>query len=369
MIWVNSWFDPGRESEAADTLMSQGADVLTHHTDSTAAVQAAEAKKVYAIAYHSDMSKYGPNAHLTAVTHQWGAYYTKVVQTAIDGKWKPDNVWGGIKDGMIKMAPFNTVVPQGHAGPRQQDRGRHRRRQVPSVHRPDQGQRRQGAPRRRQGDHRRRPVEDGLLRRRRAGQAAEIALLAHARAACPPMSLPTSYLFVPGDRPDRFAKAVAAGAGAVIIDLEDAVAPEAKPAAREHIRAWCQAQPGAGRAFWCASTTRRVHGLMTTSNWCSHVELRARRCCPRPSAPPTSRAAWRSCRATASSCRSSRPRVACSPWTRSLRAPGVQRLAFGTLDYAVEVDLSGDERGLLYPACRMALASKVAGISARRSPE
>ncbi len=111
VIWVNSWFDPGRESEAANTLVSQGADVLTHHTDSTAAVQTAEAKKVYAIAYHSDMSKYGPNAQLTAVTHHWGDYYTRVAQSVIDGKWQQDNVWGGIKDGMIKMAPFNKVVP------------------------------------------------------------------------------------------------------------------------------------------------------------------------------------------------------------------------------------------------------------------
>jgi simple sugar transport system substrate-binding protein len=112
VIWVNSWFDPGRESEAANTLISQGADVLTHHTDSTAAVQAAEAKKVYAVGYHSDMSKYGPNAQLTAVTHQWGDYYTKVAQSQLDGKWKQGNVWGGIKEGMIKMAPFNKVVPQ-----------------------------------------------------------------------------------------------------------------------------------------------------------------------------------------------------------------------------------------------------------------
>jgi simple sugar transport system substrate-binding protein len=111
VVWVNSWYDPGRESEAANTLISQGADVLTHHTDSTAAVQAAEAKKVYAIAYHSDMSKYGPNAQLTAVTHHWGDYYTKVAQSVIDGKWQQDNVWGGIKDGMIKLAPFNKVVP------------------------------------------------------------------------------------------------------------------------------------------------------------------------------------------------------------------------------------------------------------------
>jgi simple sugar transport system substrate-binding protein len=112
VIWVNSWYDPGREREAADTLIAQGADVVTHHTDSTAAVQAAEAKKVYAVAYHSDMSKYGPNAQLTAVTHQWGAYYTKAVSDAMAGKWKPGNVWGGLKEGMIKMAPFNPVVPK-----------------------------------------------------------------------------------------------------------------------------------------------------------------------------------------------------------------------------------------------------------------
>jgi basic membrane protein A len=112
VIWVSSWYDPGRESEAANTLISQGADVLTHHTDSTAVVQAAEAKKVYAVAYHSDMSKYAPHAQLTAVTHQWGAYYTRVVEAAVAGKWKPDNVWGGIREGMIRMAPFNAVVPK-----------------------------------------------------------------------------------------------------------------------------------------------------------------------------------------------------------------------------------------------------------------
>ena len=112
VIWVNSWYDPGKERAAADTLVSQGADVLTHHTDSTAVVQAAEAKNVYAVAYHSDMSKYGPKAQLTAVTHQWGEYYKKAVQDAMAGTWKPGNVWGGIKEGMIKMAPFNPVVPK-----------------------------------------------------------------------------------------------------------------------------------------------------------------------------------------------------------------------------------------------------------------
>jgi len=112
VIWVNSWFDPGREREAANTLLSQGADVVTHHTDSTAVVQAAEEKGKYAVGYHSDMSKYGPKAQLTATTHQWGAFYTKTANDVLAGKWKPENIWGGLKDGMIKLAPLNPAVPK-----------------------------------------------------------------------------------------------------------------------------------------------------------------------------------------------------------------------------------------------------------------
>ena len=112
VIWVNSWFDPGREREAANTLLSQGADVVTHHTDSTAVVQAAEEKGKYAIGYHSDMSKYGPKAHLTASTHQWSQFYIKTATDALNGKWKPESIWGGIKDGMVKLAPLNPAVPK-----------------------------------------------------------------------------------------------------------------------------------------------------------------------------------------------------------------------------------------------------------------
>lgn len=112
VIWVNSWYDPGREREASMTLISQGADIIAQHTDSTAPVQAAEEKGVHAFGYHSDMSKYGPKAHLTASTHQWGAFYTKVAQAMLAGSWKPGNIWGGIKDGMVKLAPINPVVPK-----------------------------------------------------------------------------------------------------------------------------------------------------------------------------------------------------------------------------------------------------------------
>jgi basic membrane protein A len=111
VIWVNSWFDPGKERDAAITLMGQGADVVSHHTDSTAVVQAAEEKGKYAIAYHSDMKKFGPKAQLAAVTHHWGAYYTKQAQAVIDGKWKSSSTWGGIKDGMVSLDAINASVP------------------------------------------------------------------------------------------------------------------------------------------------------------------------------------------------------------------------------------------------------------------
>ncbi|UCE32688.1 MAG: BMP family ABC transporter substrate-binding protein [Burkholderiales bacterium] len=111
VIWVNSWYDPGKEREAALALIAQGADVVTHHTDSTAVVQAAEEKGVWAFGYHSDMSRYGPKAHLTATTHNWGAYYTQVAQSVLDGHWKADNPWGGMKDGFIRLAPLSDAIP------------------------------------------------------------------------------------------------------------------------------------------------------------------------------------------------------------------------------------------------------------------
>lgn len=115
VIWVNSWFDPGKEREAAMTLISQGADMITHHTDSTAVVQAAEEKHkekgVWAFSYHSDMAKYGPTAQLSGTTHIWGDFYTKVVSEILAGTWKGTNLWGGFKDGMIKLVAPSSAVP------------------------------------------------------------------------------------------------------------------------------------------------------------------------------------------------------------------------------------------------------------------
>ena len=112
VVWVNSWYDPGKERDAANTLMGQGADVVTHHTDSTATVAVAEEKGKMAIAYHSDMRKFGPNAQLAAVTHHWGDYYAARARAVMDGTWKVAPVWGGIKDGFIKLEGLSEKLPK-----------------------------------------------------------------------------------------------------------------------------------------------------------------------------------------------------------------------------------------------------------------
>jgi basic membrane protein A len=110
VLWLNTWFDPAREREAALTLIHQGADVLANHSASPAVAQTAEEQGVMLTAYQSDMRRYAPHAQLTSVVHQWGGWYTKVARSAIDGSWTPAPVWGGLKDGFIELAPLSPVV-------------------------------------------------------------------------------------------------------------------------------------------------------------------------------------------------------------------------------------------------------------------
>ena len=112
VVWVNKWFDPGKEREAATTLIGQGVDVLMQNTDSAAVVQTAQEKGVYAIGWDSDMTKFGEKAHLAASMNKWGVYYTKVVGDVLENKWKPETVWWGLKEGAIDLGAYNTVVPE-----------------------------------------------------------------------------------------------------------------------------------------------------------------------------------------------------------------------------------------------------------------
>jgi len=111
VIWVNSWYDPAKERQAAETMIAQGADVLNQNTDSPATLQVAQEKGVYAFGWDSDMLKFAPKAHLTAATNQWGEFYTATAKAVIAGTWKSGEVRGGLKEGMVKMSPLNPVVP------------------------------------------------------------------------------------------------------------------------------------------------------------------------------------------------------------------------------------------------------------------
>ncbi|ANJ71782.1 BMP family ABC transporter substrate-binding protein [Ralstonia insidiosa] len=112
VVWVNKWFDPGKEREAATTLIGQGVDVLMQNTDSAAVVQTAQEKGVYALGWDSDMTKFGEKAHLAASINKWGVYYNKVVEDVLNNQWKPETVWWGLKEGAIDLGAYNAVVPE-----------------------------------------------------------------------------------------------------------------------------------------------------------------------------------------------------------------------------------------------------------------
>ncbi len=111
VVWVNSWYDPGKEADAAKALIDQGADILAQHTDSPAALQVAQDRGVHAFGQSSDMAKFAPKAQLTAIVDDWGPYYIGEVQALMDGTWKTHNVWLGLKEGMVVIAPYGPDVP------------------------------------------------------------------------------------------------------------------------------------------------------------------------------------------------------------------------------------------------------------------
>src|SRR5919106_5117693 len=110
IVWVNSWYDPGKEADAGKTLIDQGADIIVQHTDSPAALQVAEERGVYAFGQASDMSKFAPNAQLTAIVDNWDQYYIDRVKAVLDGTWESTDTWGGIASGMVEIAPYGPAV-------------------------------------------------------------------------------------------------------------------------------------------------------------------------------------------------------------------------------------------------------------------
>ncbi len=109
IVWVNSWFDPGREADAAKALISQGADILSQHTNSTAPMQVAAEEGVYAFGQASDQIKFGPETQLTSIIDDWAPYYIERVQAVMDGTWEQIDTWHGLAEGNVAMAPYTNM--------------------------------------------------------------------------------------------------------------------------------------------------------------------------------------------------------------------------------------------------------------------
>lgn len=110
---TNTWFDPTLEQQAAEALLDAGCDVIAQHADTTAPQLAAEKRGVWGCGYNSDMTKDAPAAHLTAPVWNWGAYYTKAVQSVIEGTWTGENYFGGMDDGLVDVSPLSNNCAEG----------------------------------------------------------------------------------------------------------------------------------------------------------------------------------------------------------------------------------------------------------------
>src|ERR1051325_8809135 len=110
VIWTNAWLDLAKEKKAAQSLAAAGADVIGQNVDSPSAGQYAESQGIPWVGYDSDAQKYAPKSWLTAAVYDWGPYYLRRVQAAMDGTWKTGFYYGSMKDGFTKLAPFGPSV-------------------------------------------------------------------------------------------------------------------------------------------------------------------------------------------------------------------------------------------------------------------
>ena len=111
LVFIDSWFDPPKEAAATETLLNLGADIVTTHTDSPAALQILEQRGLYGFGQGADMSTFAPNAHLTAIEDIWGPHYIKRAQAILDGTWESADMWDGMVDGTVVISPYNAKVP------------------------------------------------------------------------------------------------------------------------------------------------------------------------------------------------------------------------------------------------------------------
>ncbi|MDE2160632.1 MAG: BMP family ABC transporter substrate-binding protein, partial [Burkholderiales bacterium] len=111
LIMIDSWFDPAKEAAAVQTLANLGCDVIAQHTDSPAGLQVCEQRKVWCFGQGADMSRFAPKTQLTAIEDIWGPYYISRVKAMLDGSWKPDDAWWGMKEGTVVISKYNNALP------------------------------------------------------------------------------------------------------------------------------------------------------------------------------------------------------------------------------------------------------------------
>jgi basic membrane protein A len=111
VVWTNTWYDPGLEKTAAQSLLNAGADILAQHQDTPSTLQAAQEAGKYAFGNDSIMESYGPKAHLASPYWDWSPYYIDRVKAAMNGTWKTGSYFGGFKEGVVDLSPLNSVVP------------------------------------------------------------------------------------------------------------------------------------------------------------------------------------------------------------------------------------------------------------------
>jgi len=112
VVWTKSWYDPATEKEAAKSLLDIGADVIAQHVDSPAPQEAAQEANAFSVGYNSDMSQFAPQAHLTAAIWQWGKLYTDIATEVKQGTWESRDIWAGIDEQVVDIAPFGPMVPE-----------------------------------------------------------------------------------------------------------------------------------------------------------------------------------------------------------------------------------------------------------------
>src|SRR4029079_13094327 len=109
IIWVSSWFAPGKEGDAANVLINQGADIIVQHTDSPAGMQAAEKAGIHAFGQSADMSSFGPKAHLGSLIDNWGPFYIERAKAVLDGTWKSQQAGEGMDKNVVELAPLQNM--------------------------------------------------------------------------------------------------------------------------------------------------------------------------------------------------------------------------------------------------------------------